>query len=94
MVGFSCDTSFSVYELILLYIYIEPEGLINTKIVIVVLPAGKCDISNSNILLIEQALRMRREGDDRIVYSIKVFYIAGYSRKGVSGFSRGYKKDP
>ena len=42
----------------------------------------------------EQALRIQRGNDNRTVYPVKVLYITGYSRRGVSGFSGGYKKDP
>ena len=41
----------------------------------------------------EQALHMRRGDDDRAARLIKVPYMVGYQRRGVSGFSRGYKKN-
>ena len=42
----------------------------------------------------KQALRIQRGSDDRTVYPVKVLYITGYPRRGVSGFSGRYKKDP
>jgi hypothetical protein len=41
----------------------------------------------------EQVLRMRRGSDDRAARLTKVPHMAGYQRRGVSGFSRGYEKN-